>query len=630
MTSRIPSTLRALTIAALLAALATAARADVLAHWSFDELTGPDHDTLLDSSGHLNSENSKKNATASDKSQLSLNVASDVPFGKALTFTGKPGSYLDVPYISSIHQHSFTVAVWVYLNKPDRNYVLADWSAPMNMAYAFGFDVAKGSTTPRITAYMKSDVVKTSSKNKNQKYNVDVLKFTPAAANTLSLNAWHHVAWVWDRQDKNTGTLTIYLDGANVQSANVAKGSTTDLLNNHREVRVGLKQDTNSTFNGSMDELWVFGDALTPDQITNLMKTNDINTPPTQVAAATPNATPLASTPTPITPATPTPITPATPAPIVPASPTLAATPTPATPTNTTPAPITPTTPSTPEPLAAAAPTIPPPSITPSTPSTPAKPDTVQPTLRRHPHLHPHRPHRCRHPASLHPRAHPRHPHLRHPRPLLLQLPRLGHPRTRPHPQSPLTVYTPPMNTVLIGYRGTGKSSIGKHLAATLHMDFADADLLLVQRAGKTIKELFETEGEPAFRDRESAILQELAMRQNTLIAAGGGAVLREQNRTALRNAAIVIWLQADPATLHARIAADQATAATRPNLTSSGGIAEVRTLLATRTPLYQATTHLTLDVSILSIESAATELARLVHDHVGHYGTRPYNPQNP
>jgi shikimate kinase len=186
------------------------------------------------------------------------------------------------------------------------------------------------------------------------------------------------------------------------------------------------------------------------------------------------------------------------------------------------------------------------------------------------------------------------------------------------------------MNIALIGYRGTGKSTIGKHLAATLHMDFVDADLLLVQRAGKTIKEIFETEGEPAFRDRESTIIRELATRKETLIAAGGGAVLREENRTALRNAAVVVWLQADPETLHARIAADQATASTRPNLTASGGIAEVQTLLATRTPLYQATSHLTLDVSTLSIEAAATEITRLLHEHTSHYGTRPYNPQNP
>jgi hypothetical protein len=346
---------RVIAVAAFLAA-APLARADVLYHWSFDELTGPDHDTLAESTGHFNAENAKMNALASDKTQLSLNVASDVPFGKAVTFTGRPGSYLDVPAITGIHQSSFTIAVWVYLTKNDHNYVLTDWTGPQNFSYAFGFDIPrKGGSGMRISAYMNSEMVKTNNKSK-EKYNPSILRFNPAA--TISLNAWHHVAWVWDREDSAKGTLTIYLDGVKVDAATVARGITTNLLNNHRSVRIGLKQDTDSTFNGSMDELWVFNEALAPDQITNLMKTNDINTappPPPQVAEA-PSAIPVAPIAAAATPGTPAALIAASPPPPPAASPvpTVAAVPD-AAPTAIAPA--------APEPLAAAPTPIAPPPV---------------------------------------------------------------------------------------------------------------------------------------------------------------------------------------------------------------------------------------------------------------------------
>src|SRR3954454_7523729 len=91
------------------------------------------------------------------------------------------------------------------------------------------------------------------------------------------------------------------------------------------------------------------------------------------------------------------------------------------------------------------------------------------------------------------------------------------------------------MNIVLIGYRGTGKTTIGRKLADKLWREFVDMDVLLVERAGKTIKEIFESEGEEGFRDRESAVVWELAARDELVIAAGGGAVLRAENVAALK-----------------------------------------------------------------------------------------------
>jgi shikimate kinase len=145
-----------------------------------------------------------------------------------------------------------------------------------------------------------------------------------------------------------------------------------------------------------------------------------------------------------------------------------------------------------------------------------------------------------------------------------------------------------PRNILLTGYRCTGKTTTGRLLAARLGWDFADVDDLIESTAGKSIADIFAAEGEAGFRDRESAALAELCRRSDCVIATGGGAVLREANREALRDAGLVVWLTAAPETLWQRLQADPSTAARRPNLTASGGLDEVRNLLAAREPLYR------------------------------------------
>jgi shikimate kinase len=172
------------------------------------------------------------------------------------------------------------------------------------------------------------------------------------------------------------------------------------------------------------------------------------------------------------------------------------------------------------------------------------------------------------------------------------------------------------MNIVLIGYRGSGKTHIGRKLANLLWMEFVDTDMLLVERAGRTIREIFEAEGEAGFRQREADIVSEVARRENVVIAAGGGAILRPDNVAALRKHGKIVWLKADPETLHARIQADAASNANRPNLTAGGGLEEVRRLLDQRTPLYAAAAAgggVTLDVTHLSIDDAAKRLVTLL-----------------
>jgi shikimate kinase len=150
-------------------------------------------------------------------------------------------------------------------------------------------------------------------------------------------------------------------------------------------------------------------------------------------------------------------------------------------------------------------------------------------------------------------------------------------------------------NIALIGYRGVGKSAVAKLLALRLGWDWIDADVEIELRAGKSIAEIFADDGEPVFRDLESAVVAELAQRPHVVIALGGGAVLREQNQAALESCSVV-WLRASVDTILARIGADPATAARRPNLTIAGGRAEVESLLSAREPIYRRIAAIAVD----------------------------------
>ena len=157
----------------------------------------------------------------------------------------------------------------------------------------------------------------------------------------------------------------------------------------------------------------------------------------------------------------------------------------------------------------------------------------------------------------------------------------------------------------LIGYRGSGKTTVARALADRLGWDFLDADAVLEERAGRTIRDIFVTDGETGFRDLESAVLADLAKRTNTVIATGGGIVLREANRQLLTANGFVAWLTADAATLWSRIQGDPTTAERRPAL-AGGGLDEVERLLAVREPLYRSVADVEVAVGPVSPDRAA------------------------
>ncbi len=165
------------------------------------------------------------------------------------------------------------------------------------------------------------------------------------------------------------------------------------------------------------------------------------------------------------------------------------------------------------------------------------------------------------------------------------------------------------MNLALIGYRGTGKTTVAQALARRLGWAWIDADVELECQAGKTIKQIFAEGGEPAFRDWEQRVVVELTKEDKTILALGGGAILRQPNRDAISARCLAAWLTAEPATILQRITADSTTAERRPNLTAAGGLAEIEELLAARAPFYRECADCTVATDGRSPESIADEI---------------------
>jgi shikimate kinase len=142
------------------------------------------------------------------------------------------------------------------------------------------------------------------------------------------------------------------------------------------------------------------------------------------------------------------------------------------------------------------------------------------------------------------------------------------------------------MNIVLIGYRGAGKSAVGRRLAARLGRTLVSTDAEVVKRADRTIPEIVAKEGWEYFRDLESDICRELADRDQLVIDTGGGAILRPQNVEALKKNGTVFWLEASVETITKRIGRDTQ----RPSLTGTKSfVDEIQDVLRERTPQYQA-----------------------------------------
>lgn len=145
------------------------------------------------------------------------------------------------------------------------------------------------------------------------------------------------------------------------------------------------------------------------------------------------------------------------------------------------------------------------------------------------------------------------------------------------------------MNLFLIGYRCSGKTTVGKSIADTFDWTFVDADAVLVKTSGKNIKDIIDTEGWDSFRRMERSALKQICTQNHQVVATGGGVVLDTTNIEAMKTSGLVIWLVATAATIRKRMLADQNTDNLRPALTPKGALAEIEDLLTERSPYYEA-----------------------------------------
>ncbi len=148
----------------------------------------------------------------------------------------------------------------------------------------------------------------------------------------------------------------------------------------------------------------------------------------------------------------------------------------------------------------------------------------------------------------------------------------------------------------LIGYRGTGKTTVARFLAIRLGYDWVDADVEVELQAGKSIAEIFAESGEEAFRNLEAEVVAKLCQREQTVVALGGGAILREENRKCLARCSQVVWLKASAEVIAGRLLGDPTTSTRRPNLTNQGGRTEIDELLSQREPIYRTCATLEVD----------------------------------
>jgi shikimate kinase len=168
------------------------------------------------------------------------------------------------------------------------------------------------------------------------------------------------------------------------------------------------------------------------------------------------------------------------------------------------------------------------------------------------------------------------------------------------------------MILILIGYRATGKTTLAELLARRLQWQWIDSDAEIERLAGRTIADIFARDGEAAFRDLESRIIIDLCGRDRLVLAAGGGAAMREENRLAMRRGKVV-WLTARPETILKRMSGDASTPQRRPSLTGQDPLQEIVQLLALREPMYRQAADLIIDTENRSPE----ELTAVILDRL-------------
>ncbi len=165
------------------------------------------------------------------------------------------------------------------------------------------------------------------------------------------------------------------------------------------------------------------------------------------------------------------------------------------------------------------------------------------------------------------------------------------------------------MNIVLIGFMGSGKTTVGKALANNLKFSFLDTDEYIEERAGMKISDIFATQGEKYFRELERSILGELTDRDHTVIATGGGLPLIEENRKRLKKIGKIIYLSANEQTLWKHLEGD----CSRPLLAGENPRKKIQELLLERIPIYRQASDYCIEVDNRCIDEISKEIEKIV-----------------
>jgi len=167
------------------------------------------------------------------------------------------------------------------------------------------------------------------------------------------------------------------------------------------------------------------------------------------------------------------------------------------------------------------------------------------------------------------------------------------------------------MNIVLIGYRCSGKTAVGKLLADELGKDFIDTDELIEENTGCSIEAVVSSKGWNHFRQIEKKMIETVSRKNNQVIATGGGVVMAADNVKSLKRNAWIVWLNGKPEILSQRMAKDQRFGKVRPPLTDIDPLNEITQVLDVRLPYYEKASDFKVDTSTLSIKETADLIIR-------------------
>ena len=162
------------------------------------------------------------------------------------------------------------------------------------------------------------------------------------------------------------------------------------------------------------------------------------------------------------------------------------------------------------------------------------------------------------------------------------------------------------MNLFLIGYRCSGKTTIGKSIAKAIDWPFVDSDIWVIKACGKSIQDIIDAEGWDAFRRMERSTIKQICTNDRQVVATGGGVVLDADNIKTMKTNGMVVWLNASAATIRKRMLQDKNSGHFRPALTDRGRMEEIEGMLLQRKPYYQGASDFIIQTDNVPVKEIA------------------------